>query len=69
MLDRSDKKVQEIEISLGLLVGYLIMGFINAFYHDKTWEMVFSSEHIITSIAGIILSLILFYKAKKKIKS
>ncbi len=68
MIDRSNKDIQQIEISLGLLVGYLMMGVVNALYTTKAWDMVFSSEHILTSVAGIILSVIILFRGRNKRK-
>ena len=66
MFDRKNKDIQTIEISFGLLVGYLIMGLVNVLGFDKNWKEAFSDNTIIVGTVGIVTSVIVVFIAMKK---
>ncbi|MBX2872904.1 MAG: hypothetical protein KTR30_12410 [Saprospiraceae bacterium] len=67
MFDRNSKEGKNIEVSLGLLVGYILAGFINTWLTGKPYQESFLDEKIITAIAGIGLALFLYNRNKAKI--
>ena len=66
MFDRNSKEGKNIEISLGLVVGYIIAGFLNSWISGKPVNESFLDEKIITGIAGLGLALFLYYRGKNK---
>ena len=68
MLERSNKEWKNVEISLGLLVGYLIRGFVNMMAFDKSWQETYSNEKLLMGIAGIAFSIFIILNLKKKQK-
>ena len=66
MLDRSKKEVKDFEIASGLLVGYIVAGFINMYAFDKNWEEAFSEQKLLVGFAGIAISIFIIIKAKRK---
>lgn len=68
MLERSNKEWKNVEISLGLLVGYLIGGFVNMMAFDKSWQEAYSNEKLLMGIAGIAFSIFIILNLKKKQK-
>lgn len=68
MFNRKDKDIQNIEISLGLLTGYLIMGLVNVLAFDKSWKAAFSDNTIIVGTVGILTAIVVMFFVKKKEK-
>ena len=68
MLQRNNKSIKNIEVSLGLLVGYILAATINMLCFDKQWDEAFSDKKLIFSFAGIALSIFLFLWRKRKDK-
>ena len=70
MWDRDKKENKAIEVSLGLIVGYLIAGLANMSLFDKTWSEAISDSKLVIAFAGIALSIgILWWKNKEKQKN
>lgn len=66
MLDRTTKEGRNLEISLGLLAGYCVAALINKFAFDKSWAEAFSDEKLILGLAGIGLSLFIYFWRKRR---
>ncbi|NRB46328.1 MAG: hypothetical protein HRU41_01555 [Saprospiraceae bacterium] len=66
MFDRNSKEGKNIEISLGLLVGYILAGLINSWATGTPLKSSFLDEKIITAIAGIGLTLFIYHWNKNK---
>lgn len=62
MSDSIAKTRKNIEISLGLLVGYFIAGLLNMYFFDKSWKEAFSDNRLLMGVAGIALSLFIYQK-------
>ncbi|MCB0629287.1 MAG: hypothetical protein KDD15_06140 [Lewinella sp.] len=58
--------MKKLEISLGLLAGYLFAGLVNMFAFDKSWAEAFSDEKILAGLAGIALSIFIIQRTKKR---
>ena len=65
-MSKLKKEKKELEISLGLLTGYLIAGFCNMFFFDKTFWEAFSQQELIYGFLGIGISVFLIYRLSKK---
>lgn len=63
-IQKENKQHKNIQISLGILVGYLIAGSLNMMIFDKSFQEAFSDSKIVYSFGGIILSIII-YKISK----
>lgn len=62
-----NKKLQgQIEVSLGLLVGMVIMSIILKVSDGTDWTETFKDKKIITLIAGILLTVALYYWKRPK---
>lgn len=66
MFDRNSKEGKNIEISLGLLVGYILAGLIHSWATDTPLQSSFLDEKIITAMAGIGLTLFLYHRNKAR---
>lgn len=66
MSEKVEKEINELKISLGLLVGYLIAGLVNMLANDKSWQEAFSDKELIFGLAGIGLSLFIIFRLKRK---
>jgi len=66
MNDKYKNEVKGLEVSLGLLVGYLLVGTIYKFAKGLSWSEAFSSKEIIFALAGIALSIFIILRLKKK---
>jgi len=66
MIDRSNKNFKSIEVGIGLLVGYVIGGLMNMAISGKAWEEAFKDDKLIFGIAGIGLSVFLYFRQKRK---
>lgn len=66
MFDRTSKEGKNIEVGLGLLTGYILAGLINTWVTGKPLQSSFLDEKIITAIAGIGLTLFLYYRNKAR---
>lgn len=66
MFDRNSKGWKNIEISLGLLVGYCIGAMINMWAFGKSYDEAFLDEKLVLGIAGIGLTLFMIYRKKEK---
>lgn len=66
MFDRNSKEGRNIEISLGLLVGYILASLIHSWATGAPLETSFLDEKIITAIAGIGLALFLYHRRKAR---
>lgn len=66
MFDRKEEKFKPIEVSAGLLVGYVIGGLINMVINEKSWTEAFSDDKLIMGLAAISLSVFLYLRQKRK---
>lgn len=66
MIDRQDKAFRNIEISAGLIVGYLLAAGINWYFFDKDLNDAFLDERIIVGIAGVGTAIFLYIWQKRK---
>ncbi|MFK7947233.1 MAG: hypothetical protein AB8G11_06580 [Saprospiraceae bacterium] len=66
MIDRNDKMVKSIEVSAGLVVGYLLAAGINWYFFDKDLNDAFLDERIIFGIAGVGTAVFLYIWQKRK---
>ncbi len=66
MFDRSDKNFKPIEVGAGLLVGMVIGGLLNMAFTGKTWNETFENDKLLMGIVGILVSLFLYIRQKKK---
>ena len=66
MFDRKNKKVQTIEVSLGLVVGYILVETAFVIFKNKPWKEAYGNNLIIVGLAGVIVSIVLFIWEKKK---
>lgn len=57
--------MKKLEISIGLLAGYLIAGLVNMYAFHKSWSEAFSDEKILAGLAGITLTIFVMKQAKK----
>ena len=64
-----NKTKRNLQVTTGLLVGYLIAGLTNMYLNQKTWQEAFSNEKIIMWIAGIGVSIFLFFRLKRNASS
>lgn len=62
----ADKSHKNLEISLGILTGYLLAGTVNMIAFDKSWQEAFSDEKILAGLAGIAISIYLIRRSKRK---
>jgi pilus assembly protein TadC len=58
--------MKKLEISIGLLAGYLIAGLVNMFAFHKSWTEAFSDEKILAGLAGIALTIFFMRRAQKR---
>lgn len=67
MFDRKDKKIKGIEISLGILVGYVLVETVLVIINDKPWKALYQNELIVAGFFGVIASIaFLFWEKRKK---
>lgn len=66
MKEKYKSEVKGLEISLGMLTGYLMVGTIYKFAKDLSWSEAFSSKEIIFAVAGIALSLVIILRLRRK---
>jgi hypothetical protein len=66
LFDRNKKENKNLEISIGLLVGYFLAGLTNMFFTDKTWGEAFIDEKLFLGVAGVALSIFLIQRRKRK---
>lgn len=66
MIDRNDKSFKTIEISAGLVVGYVLAAFINWSFFGKDLGDAFADERIIVGIAGVGTAIFLYIWQKRK---
>lgn len=66
MSEKIRKEINELKISLGLLVGYLIGGLVNMLVFDKPWQEAYSDKEIIVGLAGIGLSLFIILRLRRR---
>lgn len=66
MFDRSSKEGRNLEVSLGLFVGYCIGGLVNAWAFGQTYSEAFSDEKLILGVASIGLSWLLIFRRRVK---
>lgn len=68
MSDKLTQEKKDLEISAGLLVGYLIAGTINMVAFDKPWKAAFSQTELLAGFAGIAISLVIIRRLKRRPK-
>ena len=62
MFDRTDKKFQKLEVSVGLFIGYLFAGLMNMLIFEKSFQEAFTNDTLLTSFAGVVVSVFLYWK-------
>ena len=68
MTDQNRKIPPDIEVSLGLVTGYLLAGVVIMVVSDKSWQEAFADEKILAGIAGVGLTYLIFFRNKNKRK-
>ena len=66
MFDRNSKEGRNLEVSLGLLVGYCIAGLVSTWVFGTTYSEAFSDEKLILGVASIGLSWFLIFRRRAK---
>ena len=69
MSDKIEKQKKDLEISLGLLVGYIIAASINMFAFDKSFEEAFSQMELIYGFVGVTISVFFIVSLRRKQKN
>jgi len=69
MSEKIEKEKKDLKVSLGLLVGYLIAGFVNMIAFEKSWQEAFSDQELVFGFAGILLSVLLIMRLRRKAKT
>lgn len=66
MLDRKNKEDQKLEVSLGIVTGFILMAFANVLFRRNSWREAFGDPRIVTGIAGVLLGFYFLYRRRKK---
>jgi len=69
MSDKLKNEKKDLEISIGLFVGYLLAGSINMVAFDKTWKQAFSEKELVYSFIGIAISIFIISRLRRKQKN
>ena len=57
MIKNSRKEVKGLEVSAGLLVGYILAGWINVMVFDKSWGDAFNNQFLIFGVVGLFIAI------------
>ncbi|PHN02529.1 hypothetical protein [Flavilitoribacter nigricans] len=68
MSDKLKQERKDLEISAGLLAGYILAGTVNMLVFDKTWKEAFSEKELILGFVGIAISIFIISRLKRKQK-
>lgn len=73
LFNRNSKEGRNIEISAGLVVGFILMGLIYAWLDERPWQEAFGDPRIVYGLAGIATTLAIIqwnrHKAAKEEKN
>lgn len=59
LFDRNSKEGRNIEISAGIVVGFILMGLIHAWLDGRPWQEAFDNPRIIYGLAGVATTLVI----------
>jgi hypothetical protein len=66
MINRNNKTVRSIEISLGLIVGYFVGAAIGKFIFGMEWDKALLNQKLIFGLLAIGLTLIIYFWRQQK---
>lgn len=66
MINRKDKNVRTIEVSLGLIVGYFLGAFIGKYVYGMEWDHAFLNQKLIAGLAAMGFTFFLYIRQKNK---
>lgn len=66
MINRKDKNVRTIEISLGLIVGYFLGAFIGKYVYGMEWDQAFLNQKLFAGLVAMGITFALYIRQKNK---
>lgn len=66
MIDRKDKNVRTLEVSLGLLVGYFLGAFIGKYVYGMEWDQAFLNQKLFAGLVAIAFTFFIIIRQKNK---